>query len=178
MNIGNQIKYVAADAQRQVIPGTHGGRSGRVTEYVVTDDARQRLRSKKPTRTAWTALIVTTAPLTYMCRRTNRWIGRLPADHIDATLPFVKQQGVAALTAYYKTTDDAGNCRLAKIQGFYEEKYPRFGANSRQRQHGAGSSAHLQHHLFPEMKVNWKTHPNNIGHLYSPGCFRCHDGNT
>ena len=27
------------------------------------------------------------------------------------------------------------------------------------------------------MKVNWKTHPNNIGHLYFQGCFRCHDGN-
>ncbi len=27
------------------------------------------------------------------------------------------------------------------------------------------------------MKVNWKTHPNNIGHLYYQGCFRCHDGN-
>ncbi len=27
------------------------------------------------------------------------------------------------------------------------------------------------------MKVDWKTHPNNIGHMYYPGCFRCHDGN-
>src|SRR5208337_4745969 len=31
--------------------------------------------------------------------------------------------------------------------------------------------------FFPTMKVDWKTHPNNIGHLYYPGCFRCHDGN-
>ena len=31
--------------------------------------------------------------------------------------------------------------------------------------------------FFPYMRVNWKTHPNNIGHLYFPGCFRCHDGN-
>jgi hypothetical protein len=27
------------------------------------------------------------------------------------------------------------------------------------------------------MKVTWGTHPNNIGHNNSPGCFRCHDGN-
>ena len=26
------------------------------------------------------------------------------------------------------------------------------------------------------MKVDWKTHENNIGHLYFPGCLRCHDG--
>ena len=26
------------------------------------------------------------------------------------------------------------------------------------------------------MKVNWLTHPNNLGHYYFNGCFRCHDG--
>ncbi len=26
------------------------------------------------------------------------------------------------------------------------------------------------------MKVTWGTHPNNIGHMAYPGCFRCHDG--
>jgi ribosomal protein S27E len=25
------------------------------------------------------------------------------------------------------------------------------------------------------MKVDWRTHPDNIGHFYSLGCFRCHD---
>jgi len=29
---------------------------------------------------------------------------------------------------------------------------------------------------FPNMKVSWNTYPNHIGHFYSPGCFRCHDG--
>ena len=31
-------------------------------------------------------------------------------------------------------------------------------------------------YFFPEMKTNWKLHPNNIGHKDFPGCFRCHDG--
>jgi hypothetical protein len=26
------------------------------------------------------------------------------------------------------------------------------------------------------MKTDWRSHPDNVGHLYSPGCFRCHDG--
>ena len=30
--------------------------------------------------------------------------------------------------------------------------------------------------VFPEMKVTWGTHPNNIGHEDFLGCFRCHDG--
>jgi hypothetical protein len=30
--------------------------------------------------------------------------------------------------------------------------------------------------VFPEQKMDWQTHPDNLGHRDSPGCFRCHDG--
>lgn len=30
--------------------------------------------------------------------------------------------------------------------------------------------------LLPEMKVRWDSFPDNIGHLISPGCFRCRGG--
>ena len=30
--------------------------------------------------------------------------------------------------------------------------------------------------VFPAMKMTWGTHPNHIGHMSYPGCFRCHDG--
>src|SRR6185369_15117578 len=33
-----------------------------------------------------------------------------------------------------------------------------------------------QLNFFPEMKTDWQAHPNNIGHMRSAGCFRCHDG--
>ena len=29
--------------------------------------------------------------------------------------------------------------------------------------------------VFPAMKVKWATYPNNIGHTFFNGCFRCHD---
>ena len=31
--------------------------------------------------------------------------------------------------------------------------------------------------VFPSMQVTWGSYPNNIGHMDSPGCFRCHDDN-
>jgi nitrate/TMAO reductase-like tetraheme cytochrome c subunit len=34
----------------------------------------------------------------------------------------------------------------------------------------------LSHNVFPSMKINWGTYPNNLGHDAFPGCFRCHDG--
>ena len=30
--------------------------------------------------------------------------------------------------------------------------------------------------IFPYMRVNWTAYPDNIGHLYYSGCFRCHNG--
>lgn len=30
--------------------------------------------------------------------------------------------------------------------------------------------------VFPEQKADWTSHPSNVGHQDSPGCFRCHDG--
>ena len=30
--------------------------------------------------------------------------------------------------------------------------------------------------VYPEQNSDWTTHPNNIGHTDSPGCFRCHGG--
>src|ERR1700686_1927947 len=30
--------------------------------------------------------------------------------------------------------------------------------------------------IFPEMRLTWGSHPNNLGHNDSPGFFRCHDG--
>ena len=29
---------------------------------------------------------------------------------------------------------------------------------------------------FPEMKASWRTYPDHIGHYFSAGCYRCHDG--
>ena len=31
--------------------------------------------------------------------------------------------------------------------------------------------------VFPDMKVTFGSYANNIGHIDSPGCFRCHDDN-
>ena len=30
--------------------------------------------------------------------------------------------------------------------------------------------------IFPEMKVSWEEYPDHIGHMITPGCFRCHNG--
>ena len=103
----------------------------------------------------------------------------MAANRISPTLPFAKQQGVQILTAEYKTTDEAKAAIAEQIPAFYQQKYPQLAKDH------AGDIQNMvtelqrifRENIFPEMKVDWRTHPDNVGHYYFNGCFRCHDGN-
>ncbi len=102
----------------------------------------------------------------------------LLARRIDSSLPFIKQEAVTVLAATYKTNDEALRSIASGLQGFYETKYPDV-AKSKQleiRNTVTEIQQIYSRTTFPDMKLNWQTHPNNLGHYYFPGCFRCHDG--
>jgi len=100
------------------------------------------------------------------------------AKRMDASLPFIKQQAMEVLTKNYSSKPEALNSIASALRTFYSSKYAQvYGA-----QHTAVEAAITEvrniyaANFFPYMKVDWRTHPNNIGHFYFPGCFRCHDG--
>jgi len=64
------------------------------------------------------------------------------------------------------------------IEGFYESKYPAQAKSKELEIRNAVEELQriYRNTTFPEMKLNWQTHPNNIGHYHFSGCFRCHDG--
>jgi hypothetical protein len=98
---------------------------------------------------------------------------------ISRDLPFVKREAIAALKASYPNRETASRQIPEKIAGFYKEKYPDAYRDHRAAVESAGSAiqAIYMRNIFPEMKVTWGVHPNNIGHDDFLGCFRCHDGN-
>jgi hypothetical protein len=102
------------------------------------------------------------------------------AHRLDISLPFLKQQAVTALTGKYDTTDAAMQGIAKTIFEFYSSKYPDLIKNKQPEIRGAIDEVQRVYRLtfFPEMKLDWRTHPNNIGHFYSNGYFRCHDGIT
>ncbi len=179
MNIGNKITYWS-DAKRQNISYVRmEDQSGKVTEFAaqgadVSPAALQKLQSKR-----MDCVDCHNRP-THIYMPPDRSVDQsLTAHRIDPTLPFAKAQGVAVLTADYKSTDEALKAIAEKIPAFYKEKYPDV-ANSKQKEIAAMVSdlqRIFQQSIFPEMKVDWRTHPDNVGHFYFQGCFRCHDGN-
>jgi hypothetical protein len=96
---------------------------------------------------------------------------------IDADLPYIKQQGVAVLSASY-ADDAAANVAIEGIADFYTSRYPSLAGLKTNAIQVAINRLKIIYQLVatPDMKVSASTYPNNLGHTEYPGCFRCHDG--
>ncbi|TAK11249.1 MAG: hypothetical protein EPO32_12720 [Anaerolineae bacterium] len=96
---------------------------------------------------------------------------------ISSELPFVVRESVALLTVEYPDKESATEAMTA-LAGFYEQNYPDVFASQQEDIQQAILSLQeiYAESVFPEQKSDWDSHPNNLGHKYDPGCFRCHDG--
>jgi nitrate/TMAO reductase-like tetraheme cytochrome c subunit len=179
MNISNKITYIASDTQRQVIPWVEAqDMHGRVTVYQAKGSSLAAAQIDSAAKRRMDCIDCHDRPSHKFTSPDESVDGSLLAGRIDDSLPFIKQQAVAVLTTTYKTSGEAKDGIRSGIEKFYSTKYPDVYVGRRPAVEAA--IADVQHiyesTIFPYMKVDWRTHPNNIGHLYSPGCFRCHDG--
>jgi nitrate/TMAO reductase-like tetraheme cytochrome c subunit len=179
MNLGNRIEYVAADEKRQIIPYIHvEDLQGRVTEYYAKDSTLSKDLISKAQRHHMDCVDCHNRP-THIYVAPDQAVDQSLADgRLDVSLPFIKQQAVTVLTGTYTNTDQAVRAIASGIQGFYESKYADVAKSKQLEIRNAVSEVQkiFQRTTFPEMKVNWQTHPDNLGHFYFSGCFRCHDG--
>lgn len=179
MNIGNKIDYVAADEKRQVIPYVRvEDPQGRVTEYYGKDSTLNKDQIAKADKHHMDCVDCHNRPTHIYVPPDLSVDQSLLARRIDSSLPFIKQQAVTVLTATYSTTDAAMQGIASGLQDYYEKKYPDVAKTKQLEIRNAVTEVQLifRHTTFPEMKLNWQTHSNNLGHYYYPGCFRCHDG--
>jgi nitrate/TMAO reductase-like tetraheme cytochrome c subunit len=179
MNIANEIRYVSTDEHRQVIPYIHvKDMQGRVTEYFAKDAAVSKEQLAKMATRRMDCIDCHNRPTHIYVPPDQSVDQALLARRIDVALPYIKQQGVAALSGTYATEEAAKQGIAKAIDAFYESKYPDLMKSKQLEIRSAVEELQriYQSWTFPEMKVNWQTHPNNIGHFYFNGCFRCHDG--
>jgi nitrate/TMAO reductase-like tetraheme cytochrome c subunit len=179
MNLGNEISYLATDEQRQTIAYVHvKDAQGRVTEYFAKDSKLTKEQIAGSPKRRMDCIDCHNRP-THIYVPPDTSVDRSFAAHrLDVTLPFLKQQSIAALTGTYATNDAAMQGIAKTIEDFYTSKYPDVAKSKQTEIRSAVDELQRIYKatFFPEMKVDWRTHPNNIGHLYFNGCFRCHDG--
>jgi hypothetical protein len=179
MNIGNEITYISTDDHRQVIPWVQiKDGQGNVTQYY---DRNRPLAASQ---------IATGNKRRMDCvdchnRPAHNY---LPPDvavdqafvsgRLDPSIPYLKRKAVEVLSDHYETTPQALSSIDNSLTGFYQTNYKDVYSQKLPAIKSAVSEVQriFQTYFFPEMKTDWQTHPNNIGHLYFAGCFRCHDG--
>jgi len=179
MNIANEITYIATDKQRQSIPWVQlkDRATGRVTAYKAVDAKLTDAQIATAPRRLMDCVDCHNRP-THIYRSPDRAVdAALLAGQLDRSLPFIKQQGVAALAKDYPTTDAALRGIATDFPAWYRDNQSASYA-SRKKQIDAAVLTLQQIFRttrFPEMHVDWRTHPDNVGHMRSLGCFRCHD---
>jgi nitrate/TMAO reductase-like tetraheme cytochrome c subunit/mono/diheme cytochrome c family protein len=92
-------------------------------------------------------------------------------------LPFLVEQSILLLRGDYPDKASALTT-MESLETYYQENYP--DVYSKRGDDISQAVSILQdiftQSVYPEQKSDWDTHPNNMGHKISPGCFRCHDG--
>ncbi len=179
MNIAHEVTYAALDTARQTIAWVKArSPDGKETLYKNTqlDSSEEELASARIRR--MDCIDCHNRP-THIYRPPARSINHaMKSGWIDPGLPSVKSIAVEVLEEEYATKEEALEGIRGAIQGFYESDYPEVLAEKGDAVERAIEEVQkiYSRNYFPEMKVDWKNFIDNIGHLYYPGCFRCHDG--
>jgi hypothetical protein len=179
MYLNNDIYYVASDAQRETIPYVKSvGKDGQVTEYMSTDNPLTPEQLAKSVPRKVDCVDCHNRPSHIYWAPDRSMDLAFETGRLDPSLPYLKREGMRLLAGDYKTETEGLSAIAQGLPEFYAKNYP---ALLKEKAPLVGEAvrsiqAIFSATIFPEMKTDWRAHPNHIGHLNSDGCFRCHDG--
>jgi hypothetical protein len=173
MNLDNEIEYVATDDRRETIPYVRlKTRDGQVREYFGKGASPGSVPAGE--RRRMNCLDCHSRPAHTFFATPQRAVDSAIAQGlIPKELPFVRREAVAAVSAEYPDKQAALEAIAARLRERYTSN-PSADARLVDRAI-AGTQDVWARNVFPKMHVKWGTYPNQIGHVDSPGCFRCHD---
>jgi hypothetical protein len=96
---------------------------------------------------------------------------------IDPNIPEIHEKAVMILSASYASRDEAVKA-ITALADYYKNSHGAYYSESADKVQAAIQVIQdiYDHTVFTDQKVDWTTYPNDLGHIDSPGCFRCHDG--
>ena len=177
-HIQNKVEFLPTDESQQEIPYVRVvNADGTTTEYV---DAEANFDPAliDPAELKEMDCITCHNRITHMVRGPEDTVDQmLGTGLIDASIPEIRRMAVQVYSSVYET-QEKGVQRIASLDEFYKTYYPEYYAANSEKI--ATAIAALQDSykisVFPDQNSDWNSHPSNLGHKNSPGCFRCHDG--
>lgn len=92
-------------------------------------------------------------------------------------IPFIKKLSMRILRQTFASKDTAFMMIRDSISNYYRSAYPELYKSKSDILNNSIQSIQqsFSQNTFPAMKVSYDVYPEHIGHLESPGCFRCHN---
>jgi hypothetical protein len=178
MYYGNDIYYVAEDEKRQKITWVKTvNKAGKATIYM-TDDSPYKKAEPPAEKIRKMDCIDCHNRATHRFEAPDVLMNRaLARGDISPAIPMIKGKGVDVLGKVYNSSSDAIKQIRSSLIDYYSNKQAAYYAAHQALIEGAIKTIIVmyQQNFFPEMKSRWDVYPDNIGHMISQGCFRCHD---
>ena len=174
-----RIRYISTDPQRQIIPIVYyTDDKGKSTEFVSGDAKPTEQQLSQGEHRVMDCVDCHNRPTHAFELPENAVDKRISQGLISSELPYIKKKAVELLKVDYPARDVAEQRIVAELNNFYRTNYPAIYETRRTLvQQSAEQVAEIYlRNIFPDMRVTWGVHPNNLGHNDFPGCFRCHDG--
>jgi nitrate/TMAO reductase-like tetraheme cytochrome c subunit len=175
-HIVNKVEYYTTDELSQDIPyiRIHND-DGTITEYVDVDSGFDKSSVDE-------GQLKTMDCVTCHNRITHEF--KFPQESVDEAMargsispdiPLIHQKAAELLSTSFASRAEAF-AAFDDLETFYKntEYYPGHGEQIRVAIQELKNI--YDRTVFHDQKIDWTTHPNNLGHINSPGCFRCHDG--
>src|SRR6202167_1054134 len=176
---GARIRYVSTDPQRQTIPAVYyTDDKGKTTEFLSSDAKPTKEQLDRGEHRVMDCLDCHNRPAHASETPENAVDKQMSIGRISSDLPYIRKKAVEVLKVNYTTREVAQQTITREISAFYQTNYTEIDRAKRTLVEQAGqevANIYLRN-IFPDMRVTWGTHPNNLGHTDFPGCFRCHDG--
>jgi NapC/NirT cytochrome c family, N-terminal region len=175
----HKVQYIATDKKRQVIPWIRMvGADGKEEIFVDKESGYTAENPPKGEKRVMDCMDCHNRP-SHAFEAPSKAVNKAMArGAIDPSLPYIKKQSVEALVGKYTSHKDAETRIRKAIERFYQENHPEILVSKQEAVEKSiqGIVRIYKTNFFPTMNVSWKVYPDNIGHVISPGCFRCHSG--
>ncbi len=174
-NRENKVEYVSTDERRQVIPWVRSTTAdGTVKVFKSTDEDFDESALTDENIRVMDCIDCHNRPSHRYNPPVHLANRALASGKVSKTIPDIKGIMVDAMEQDYANREEAEK----GLKEYIREQCSEAGADAAQIQAAVDVTWDLYtKNYFPEMKTDWKAHEDNIGHLFSDGCFRCHDGN-
>ncbi len=180
LDAGSRISYSAVDERRQQIANvTYRDDAGKTVEFASTELKATPEQLAKAEVRAMDCVDCHNRP-THAFELPQRGLDReITAGAISRDLPFVKKRALELLKGKYPDQEVAKKAIADGLADYYAASFPEVASSKKAEIDSAVKAVQAVYlrNVFPNMKLDWGYHPNNIGHEDFPGCFRCHGGN-